>query len=97
MNSLLLSLPRASHSSDESSSSVEIDSDIEVTSVLDEEESELIRMRECLRLTSDESDDEFLFPHQTADSNNVNAEPSGNDEIADPDRSSECPSGALTR
>lgn len=89
MNPLFLTLPRASHSTDDSSSSVEIDSDIEITSLPDDEENEVIRLGDCLRLTSDESEDDSPTSHRTANSISVNAQSSRNDETADLDCSSE--------
>ncbi len=52
-----LSIPLRVHSSDASSSSDEVDSDIEITSTFDAHENELIRIDD-LCLNSDDSGDE---------------------------------------
>ena len=85
MDTFYLSIPRATNSSDDSSSLDDEDSDLEVTSIFDEEDSELIRMGDGLHLVSDDSDDELPILNHSTLSNGVHDQSSGDDEIADPD------------
>ena len=90
MNPVFLNIPRASDSSDEASSSDDIDSDIEITSTLDEEENEVVRMGGCLRLVSDDSDEDVPVLNHMTLSPSARVQLSGNDETgdADPDSTS---------
>ena len=61
MNPRFLTVPRTSSSGDESSSSIDIDSDIDITSSFDEEGNEIIRMSDDLHLVSADSDEDVLI------------------------------------